>query len=140
MALRLVCTKHYLVERGAFTFPLDNLTRAFMASFSRCISTLGGVGGPEKDCKVCGSSIRAYVVVGVVLAVVVAVTVAVAVAVAALWASSSSSLGLVRVYVTLVGTPFGYLYLYPWKHSIRVHLFAPNFLLRCQYRIMSFSW
>ena len=30
-------------------FPLDNLTRVFMASFSRYISTLGGSGGPEKD-------------------------------------------------------------------------------------------
>ena len=33
-------------------FPLDNLTRAFMASFSKYISTLGEFGGPEKDCKV----------------------------------------------------------------------------------------
>ena len=30
-------------------FPLDNLTRVSTASFSRYISTLGGVGGPEKD-------------------------------------------------------------------------------------------
>ena len=29
--------------------PLDNLTRVFMASFSRHISALGGFGGPEKD-------------------------------------------------------------------------------------------
>ena len=43
------CTKHYLLERGAVTFPLVNLTRAFTASFSRHISALGGVGGPEKD-------------------------------------------------------------------------------------------
>ena len=28
-------------------FPLDNLTRVSTASFSRYISTLGGVGGPE---------------------------------------------------------------------------------------------
>ena len=30
-------------------FPLDNLTRASTASFSRHISVLGGFGGPEKD-------------------------------------------------------------------------------------------
>ena len=48
------------------------------ASFSRYISTLGGVGGPEKHCKACGSSIRAYAVVGVVVPVVVAGTVIVA--------------------------------------------------------------
>ena len=35
--------------RGAFTFPLDNLTRASTASFSRHISALGGFDGPEKD-------------------------------------------------------------------------------------------
>ena len=29
--------------------PLDNLTRVFMASFSRHISTFGGFGGPEND-------------------------------------------------------------------------------------------
>ena len=29
-------------------FPLDNLTIAFMASFSRYISTFGEVGGPER--------------------------------------------------------------------------------------------
>ena len=29
--------------------PLDNLSRVFTASFSRCISTLGGFGGPGKD-------------------------------------------------------------------------------------------
>ena len=29
-------------------FSLDNLTTAFMASFSKYISTLGGVGGPER--------------------------------------------------------------------------------------------
>ena len=36
-------------KRGASTFPLDNLTRVSMASFSRYISALGGFGGPEKD-------------------------------------------------------------------------------------------
>ena len=51
--------KHYLLERGAFMFPLDNLTRAFMASFSRHISALGGFGGPEKTEKC--SSVRADV-------------------------------------------------------------------------------
>ena len=40
-------------------FPLDNLTRAFMASFSRHISTLGGFGGPERTEKF--SSVRADV-------------------------------------------------------------------------------
>ena len=30
-------------------FRLDNLTRVSIASFSRYISALGGVGGPEKD-------------------------------------------------------------------------------------------
>ena len=107
-------------------FPLDNLTRAFTASFSRYISTLGEVGGPEKDCNVCVSSVRAYVVVvGMVSAVVVAVAVAVDVtvtvtvvgAVTVLWTSSSSS-GLVRVKDTFVGTPFGYQYLYQWEYPI----------------------
>ena len=40
-------------------FPLDNLTTAFMANFSRHISTLGGFGGPERTEKL--SSIRADV-------------------------------------------------------------------------------
>ena len=40
-------------------FPLDNSTRAFTASFSRYISTLGGFGGPERTKKF--SSIRADV-------------------------------------------------------------------------------
>ena len=52
-------TRYYLLERGAFTFPLDNSTRAFTASFSRYISTLGGFGGPERTEKF--SSIRADV-------------------------------------------------------------------------------
>ena len=34
-------------------FRLVNLTKVSMASFSRYISALGGVGGPEKDCNVC---------------------------------------------------------------------------------------
>ena len=36
------------IRKSRFTFPLDNLTSAFMASFSRHISTLGGFGGPER--------------------------------------------------------------------------------------------
>ena len=51
--------KHYLLERGAFMFPLDNLTRVFTASFSRQSSALGGFGGPERTEKC--SSIRADV-------------------------------------------------------------------------------
>ena len=38
---------------------LDNLTRAFTASFSRHVSTLGGFGGPERTEKC--SSFRADV-------------------------------------------------------------------------------
>ena len=40
-------------------FPLDNLTRAFTASFSRYISASGGIGGPEKDHNVLVRSVRA---------------------------------------------------------------------------------
>ena len=65
----------------------------------------------------------------VVVAVAGAVVVVGTVAVMVLWASSSS-LSLVRVKDTFVGTPFGYQYLYPWEHSISVCLFAPNFLSR----------
>ena len=39
---------HFSLEYSAFTVPLDNLTSAFTASFSRYISALGGFGGPER--------------------------------------------------------------------------------------------
>ena len=48
---------HYLAERRVSTFPLDNLTKVSTDSFSevyfdfgslRYISTLGGVGAPER--------------------------------------------------------------------------------------------
>ena len=39
---------HYLAERRASTFPLDNLTKVSMDSFSEVYLTLGGVGGPER--------------------------------------------------------------------------------------------
>lgn len=45
-------TQHIVVERGVFIVPLVFLTAAFMAIFSRYISTLEEVGGLEKDCKV----------------------------------------------------------------------------------------
>ena len=51
--------RHGLLEKGAFTFPLDNLTTAFMARFSRHISALGGFGGLERTEKC--SSVRADV-------------------------------------------------------------------------------
>ena len=51
--------RHDLLEKGVFTFPLDNLTRAFTASFSRHISALRGFGGPERTEKC--SSVRADV-------------------------------------------------------------------------------
>ena len=38
----------FSLEYSAFTVPLDNLTSAFTASFSRYISALGGFGGPER--------------------------------------------------------------------------------------------
>ena len=47
-------------------------------------------------------------------------------------ASSSSSLsGLVIVNGTLVDTPPGYQYLYPWITSISVLLLVPNFFCSC---------
>ena len=107
--------KHYLLERGAFTFPLDNLTRAFTASFPRYISTLGGFGGPERTEKC--SSIRADVyLVG-----------SLASAVAPCSSSSGPGSGLLRANWTFVGTPLGYLYLYPYAHSMMVCQLAPNF-------------
>ena len=87
--------KHYLLERGVFTFPLDNLTRVFTASFSRHIPALGGFGGPERteECR----SVRADVyLVGSLTS-----------AVATCSSSSGSDSGLLRANWTFVGTPLG---------------------------------
>ena len=78
--------------------PLDNLTRVFMASFSRYISILGGFGGPERTEKC--SFFRADVQVSASLASAVMP-----------YSSSSSASSLLRVNCTFVGMPLGYLYL-----------------------------
>ena len=45
--------------------------------------------------------------------------------------SSSSLSGLVIVTGTLVNTPPGYRYLWPWATSISVLLLVPNFFCSC---------
>ena len=80
---------HYLLERGAFMFPLDNLTRAFTASFSRSISTLGGFGGPERTEKCSFFRADVYVLASPTPAVVPC--------------SSSSASGLLRVNCQRLG-------------------------------------
>ena len=91
--------QHCLLERGASTFPLVNLTRVSLASFSWFISTLGGFGGPERTEILC-SPIMTYVVVGT-LTSAGSDTLVVAPG------SSSSSSGLLRVNSTLVDFPPG---------------------------------
>ena len=75
------------------------------------------------------SPLRTYVVVVGTLAVAVSPVAGVKLAVGA--SSSSSPSGLVIVNGTLVDTPPGYRYLYPWATSINVLLLVPNFLLSC---------
>ena len=92
-----------------FTVPLDNLTRVFMASFSRHISALGGFGGPEKD-QVFGvlSPVRTYIVEGPGLAAAPVTRVGAASNVAFLvLVSSSSSSGFNNVNGTVVDFPLG---------------------------------
>ena len=52
---------------------------------------------------------------------------------------SGSGSGLLRVNWTFVGTPLGYLYLYPWAHSMMFRRLAPNFFWSWLYGIMSTS-
>ena len=105
--------QHYLAERRVSTFHLVNLTKVSTASFSRSISALGGVGGPERTEMFVGSPVRTHVlVVGTSVSTLVAgVEVVDAVVGASGVSSSSSSSVLVSVNGTFVDFPSGYRYL-----------------------------
>ena len=91
---------HYLAERRASTFPLDNLTKVSTDSFSEVYFYFGRELVVLKGPRFRVSPVRTYVVVG-----------SLAGAVSLVVGASSPSSGLVGTNGTFVDTPPGYRYL-----------------------------